>query len=75
MAHAKSEHDGKRFQCQICDCLFKKDFQLRYHIDGVHENKWRAKCEICNQTFQDKRNLNRHYLHVHEGVKLHKCEI
>ena len=50
-------YQEKVFKCDICYETFKKNQNLKHHIQSVHEGKT-FKCDICPSTFADQSYLN-----------------
>ena len=72
--HQKRMHAaGDQFdhQCNTCEKSFRSEYELKKHIEMVHE-KVRILCEICNKAVV---NVKSHISNVHEGEKNFKCEI
>ncbi len=51
--------------CDVCEKLFLSKWDLRRHIQTVHEKRRNEKCFICQKTFGQKGTLNRHIRYIH----------
>ena len=64
--HIKSIHEGKTYQCQLCEQKFTQKGSLNTHIKSIHEGKT-YHCQHCEQRFTQKGNLSTHIKYIHEG--------
>jgi len=55
----------KKFDCNICEKLFRYKSELRIHILIKHEDPDRFKCHVCDKRLNSKQILRRH-LQTHE---------
>ena len=68
--HITIVHGGKkRFQCDICDKKFKRQWDLKQHKTLPHA----FECNGCDKKFAIKIQLKNHILIVHEGKKPYQC--
>ena len=57
-----------QFRCEICDHGFSKKWNLKRHIETVHDE-----CEICEYSCSRKSNLKQHIKLQHTAKKSFKC--
>ena len=68
-------NDTKRHKCGQCEKSYMGSWNLKQHIQSVHEGlKGGHQCEICDMSFFRPFLLKSHIKIVHEGVKNHKCD-
>ena len=68
--------EPKKFQCELCDSLYKNKNDLNYHHRVKHENMddQSFKCELCAKTYMNKKSLSCHVRLKHtENPKEHIC--
>ena len=46
--------------CEICDATFTKGYNLKKHIESIHEGIKPFECSTCYKTFSHKYNLKSH---------------
>ena len=63
------------FKCEICDYSSSRKFEIKQHVESVHEGKKSFKCKLCCYSSNEKFKVNQHFESVHEEKKLHKCQI
>ena len=68
MKHTKNVHEGKNYECKICNEDFKDSQNLKNHEKQVHNGKSHL-CTICNKTFSHKGKLDYHIKVIHGGNK------
>ena len=81
--HYKVAHDGlglkdepKSWPCDRCEKVFTTSaYQLKVHIQRVHEATRDHVCKICQKAFVASYKLNHHIRVVHEGEKNHICTV
>ena len=79
----KSVHEGikvsncdiKPFKCKLCDYKAARNFNLKHHIESVHQGIKAFKCNICGIEFAQNSGLKKHIKSVHERIKPFKCNI
>ena len=69
------EHTESSTNCSICAKSFSTKYNLKNHIEAIHEGKKPHKCPICDKSTAEKGSLKKHIELVHEGKKPHKCSI
>ena len=62
--HQSLIHKESDCKCNSCGEKFRLPFQLKAHVDGVHEKK--NKCEPCDITFKRKQQLSNHTRYKHD---------
>ena len=72
-SHIKVQHDGLRYNCDLCSFSSTGQSSLRLHIRTKHEGV-QYKCDSCGMNFAHKDNLRLHRKVVHEGKKI-KCDL
>lgn len=60
MIHYKVQHQGYRFQCDLCSSSYSSRKGLRTHKITKHMNLRPYECDVCKKNFNEKRNLDRH---------------
>ena len=71
----KQENNQKSHKCSICDNSFSRKFNLKKHIETVHDGKKPHKCSVCDYSCSRNARLKKHIEIVHERKKPHKCSI
>ena len=71
----KSVHERIIYNCNICNYKSAYKYNLKIHIENVHEGIKPFKCSICESTFSQKGDMMKHIESVHEGIKPFKCNI
>ena len=56
-------------KCTICDFVTANNYNLKNHIETVHEGIKPFKCKICDYKTAHKPSLKVHTESVHEGIK------
>lgn len=69
----KRSHNGKTFQCKICDSRFTTKNNLRIHI-RIHHGEKPYPCNICNYKCRQIANLQGH-MRIHSAEKLFQCHL
>ena len=65
----------RKFKCNQCGHSSDSKYNLKAHIDVVHDKIRNHVCEECGQSFSQKNNLKLHIQAVHEmKEKSLKCE-
>jgi len=59
--------------CPHCPKLFMRGYNMRVHIDRVHNKSKPWQCQYCTKTFATTSDLKQH-LSSHGMGKIHKCE-
>ena len=76
--HIAKVHEGKKpFSCEKCDKGFSKKFNLKEHVQSVHEGR-KLLCETCGKGFVNRDSLRNHIDHIHNKFKRksqHLCNI
>ena len=76
--HSKlhSQHELKPFKCDLCELSFREKYNLKKHIDGVHENQETFSCDKCDKIFNRQKSLLRHKdIRHNENPQKHECSI
>jgi len=68
----KEKHNGY-VQCSSCDKMFRGNYELRKHIETIHE-QLRFTCSICNRQFKSKDGLKYHQNLLHITDNKFKCK-
>ena len=72
--HSKIVHEKlKEFKCTHCNNSYGRGFELKNHINNVHENL-KLKCRFCDKMFATTR-LNAHIREIHGKPKQYNCDI
>lgn len=50
-SHSKTHDEGKQFECQICNCGFRRTHDLKRHHRSLHQEKKSFTCKNCNKDF------------------------
>ena len=45
--HVETVHEGKKFECHICNEDFTSKPSLKLHVSSIHEEKT-FECTVCN---------------------------
>jgi len=59
--------------CPQCNKMFMRAYNMRVHIDRVHNKVKPFQCEFCDKSFSTTSDLKQH-LSAHGMGKIHKCE-
>ena len=65
----KLVHKKKEYPCSLCGKTFSITFNLKLHVESVHEGKKPFKCSKCEYRASRKAHLQYHVGSVHEGKK------
>ena len=66
--HVQAEHQGTRYDCNVCFKQFKRKGSLGRHMNGVHgqgESEHKHKCHLCTKEFKQKSHLKTHMKNIH----------
>ena len=76
-SHVKHMHEERlRHQCEICSKTYSKPFDLKNHVQSVHEGKdTSVKCPLCSKALSCQSVLQKHITAVHEKKRPHECDI
>ena len=58
--------------CHLCGQKFKSNFNLRVHVESVHENKKNYSCDQCGAEFYFKRKFKWHMKGNGHNLKMTK---
>jgi hypothetical protein len=73
--HVTIKHDKlKRFQCEICQEVFRCKVELKNHTFALHAEPKLYQCPLCQKTFANISRMNRHTHSVHEKLKNFRCQ-
>jgi uncharacterized Zn-finger protein len=67
--HVQAEHQGTRYDCNVCFKQFKRKGSLGRHMVGVHgqgDNKYG--CNLCDKEFKQKTHLKTHMKNIHQII-------
>ena len=64
---------NKSKPCPHCDKKFMRGYNMRVHIERVHNKSKPWQCQFCEKTFATTSDLKQH-LSSHGMGKIHKCE-
>ena len=66
----KSQHEGVRFLCDLCDYKANWKHNLLTHIKSIHENvDVKFPCELCDFKAKQKGTLLNHIQSIHGDVR------
>jgi DNA phosphorothioation-dependent restriction protein DptG len=62
------------YSCEFkgCEKAYSTKYNLKRHIESVHQSIKRFQCDLCNKFLSSKQNLQEHYF-THSNEKLFKC--
>ena len=60
-----SETDLRPFKCTKCCLTFREKYNLKRHMDGVHEDRESFNCNQCDKKYRHKHRLEEHIELVH----------
>ena len=60
-------HEGKRYECTLCQKTFSQATTLKQHFSIVHDGQKPPNCQICDMNFKSKQGLFIHIKRIHEG--------
>ena len=66
---ARLKGEVKSFQCEICTHISKSKYDLKLHVEGVHEKIRNKECKECGSAFYRTGDLNSHVNTVHKKPK------
>ena len=69
--HVKSKHH-KKFACNLCEHKFRRQSELRVHIENVHVGGGHQ-CDQCSKEFKSQEQLEEHSLAKHGDVISYLC--
>ena len=64
--HHSLVHKEKDLTCHICGESFRLGFQLKAHIDSIHDGM--NKCEICKKSWVNRQSYTEHMKNVHGEI-------
>ena len=73
LQHKKFVHSDKSFECNQCEWKFTTSWDLKRHIERIHDKIKDYECKECNKEFFKKTDFNNHLSAVHEGIIAAKC--
>ena len=50
--HEKKHFGGPKIPCHICGFTFSSNYNVKKHIQAVHENQRPYKCHLCDKSFK-----------------------
>lgn len=71
---SKAKGDEVKATCPHCGQTFRRLYNMKTHIDRVHNKVKPFKCNRCDKSFATKSDLKQH-LSTHGEGRLFKCEI
>ena len=71
-----AQHEGKKFNCDVCKKQFSTTCGLRKHRQSTHGEKEVIQCPTCGKGFNCKANLKLHKksLHLREKYPCNLCD-
>ena len=69
----ESKKGAPSVPCPHCPKLFMRGYNMRVHIERVHNKNKPWQCQFCEKTFATTSDLKQH-LSSHGMGKIHKCE-
>ena len=73
LAQHKTRCHDKSKECSTCGKQFGYAFQLKNHIQFVHEKTRSFKCSLCDKAYKTKTHLKEHFSSIHETFTK-KCD-
>ena len=64
--HKERIHDGLKYPCNICHKYLCTPYEVRTHIETVHEGQKNHQCTYCGKKFGRKDKLRCHIKTLHK---------
>ena len=71
----KSRVDKNSHKCSTCNAIFLKRYNLKRHIEQVHEDKRPYECTECDKKFKKRDHLKSHFSRAHGDKDFVESEI
>merc|ERR1712126_574814 len=65
---SKTPNVRDKFECNLCGYKFTRQYNLKQHIEAVHEGR-KFPCQLCDKQFTQQSRLNYHMRAAHTGCK------
>ena len=67
----KTNHEGKRLECEKCGKSYTLRYSLRKHLDwhDLKEHGLKFICKQCHKTFSSREIFGRHVRTQHKGLR------
>ena len=68
ISHMKICHEGggKTYNCEHCEKSFNKPYDLRRHVENIHQGQNSVKCNFCSKSLTRMDNLYAHLKRCHK---------
>ena len=66
--------ENKAIKCDTCQKIFSYRWDLKNHLNTVHNKVKKHKCDVCFKPFAKLYNLKVHVTTIHDREKRFKCE-
>ncbi|KAJ8901385.1 hypothetical protein NDN08_007231 [Rhodosorus marinus] len=64
---------SKQYRCETCGMTFVRGYDMKRHVNAVHQKIRDFKCTHCMKTFTQSGHLHEHIRVVHSGVNVFPC--
>mmetsp|Transcript_5260 Transcript_5260/g.15716 ORF Transcript_5260/g.15716 Transcript_5260/m.15716 type:complete len:402 (+) Transcript_5260:115-1320(+) len=65
---------SSHYGCELCESSFKSSYDLKRHVESVHDKKRQHQCRFCKRRFSQSGHRNEHERLFHSGVG-HQCNL
>lgn len=72
--HIEAIHMDLKFNCSMCERVFKTQISLQTHYRSTHEKHRPYGCKLCGYSATSNSNLQQHVLAVHEKLRPFRCQ-
>lgn len=73
--HANTTGGNGDYCCKYCQSRFTSPWNLKVHLQTIHENIRPFSCSTCGKGFKQRIHLLGHFISTHSNVKPFKCEL